>query len=85
MWTGYTLNAAIGMQVLLGSLTTGLSALAVSGGKSVNIFLSAFTVSLTLAIISLKTAAATTALGTLFLRHTSHSDEFCGQWGIILI
>jgi hypothetical protein len=32
------LNAAIGMQVLLGSLTTGLSALAVSGGKSVNIF-----------------------------------------------
>ena len=37
-WTGFTLNAAIGMQVLLGSLTTGLSALAVSGGISVNIF-----------------------------------------------
>ena len=36
-WTGYALNAAIGMQVLLGSITTGLSALAVSGGKSVNI------------------------------------------------
>jgi len=33
-WTGYTLNAAIGMQVLLGSLTTGLSALSASGGKS---------------------------------------------------
>jgi len=33
-WTGFMLNAAIGMQVLLGSLTTGLSALAVSGGKS---------------------------------------------------
>jgi hypothetical protein len=27
------------MQVLLGSLTTGLSALAVSGGKSVSVFL----------------------------------------------
>lgn len=35
-WTGLMLNVAIGMQVLLGSLTTGLSAVAVSGGKSVN-------------------------------------------------
>ena len=32
--TGYALNAAIGLQVLLGSLTTGLSAVATSG-KSV--------------------------------------------------
>ena len=40
-WTGFTLNAAIGIQVLLGSLTTGLSALSASGGTSVNIFLSA--------------------------------------------
>ena len=32
-------NFAIGMQVLLGSLTTGLSALAASGGKSVSVFL----------------------------------------------
>ena len=31
--TGYTLNAAIGLQVLLGSLTTGLSAVAASSGK----------------------------------------------------
>lgn len=30
-WTGYALNAAIGLQVLLGSLTTGLSAAATSG------------------------------------------------------
>ena len=36
--TGWTLNIAIGLQVLLGSLTTGLSALSVSGGKSVNNF-----------------------------------------------
>ena len=35
-WTGLFLNIAIGLQVLLGSLTTGLSAQAVSGGKSVN-------------------------------------------------
>jgi len=34
-WTGFALNAAIGFQVLLGSLTTGLSALSVSGGISV--------------------------------------------------
>ena len=47
-WTGYVLNAAIGMQVLLGSLTTGLSALAASGGRSVNFMLAAFTVYLTL-------------------------------------
>jgi len=33
-WTGLALNLAIGLQVLLGSLTTGLSAQAVSGGKS---------------------------------------------------
>jgi len=33
-WTGLVLNIAIGLQVLLGSLTTGLSAQAVSGGKS---------------------------------------------------
>lgn len=33
-WTGYALNVAIGLQVLLGSLTTGLSALSVSGGAS---------------------------------------------------
>jgi hypothetical protein len=46
-WTGYTLNAAIGMQVLLGSLTTGLSALAALGGRSVSIFLTVFTVYLT--------------------------------------
>ena len=63
-WTGYALNAAIGMQVLLGSLTTGLSALAVSGGKSVNIFLMVF-YNLSDTIVSLKTAAATTALGML--------------------
>ena len=31
--TGYALNIAIGLQVLLGSLTTGLSAVAVSSGK----------------------------------------------------
>ncbi|KDR68526.1 hypothetical protein GALMADRAFT_256762 [Galerina marginata CBS 339.88] len=30
-WTGYALNAAIGLQVLLGSLTTGLSAVATTG------------------------------------------------------
>jgi len=30
-WTGYVLNIAIGLQVLLGSLTTGLSAAATSG------------------------------------------------------
>lgn len=35
-WTGYALNVAIGLQVLLGSLTTGLSAVAASGsGRSV--------------------------------------------------
>jgi hypothetical protein len=33
-WSGYALNLAIGLLVLLGSLTTGLSALSVSGGKS---------------------------------------------------
>ncbi|KAH9481102.1 hypothetical protein JR316_0005622 [Psilocybe cubensis] len=34
-WTGYALNVAIGLQVLLGSLTTGLSAVATSGsGRS---------------------------------------------------
>jgi len=33
-WTALVLNIAIGLQVLLGSLTTGLSAQAVSGGKS---------------------------------------------------
>jgi len=33
-WSGYALNFAIGLQVLLGSLTTGLSALSVSGGRS---------------------------------------------------
>ena len=37
-WTGLALNAAIGLQVLFGSLTTGLSALSVSGGISVNTF-----------------------------------------------
>ena len=47
-WTGFTLNAAIGMQVLLGSLTTGLSALAVTGGRSVNILLTEFMVYLRL-------------------------------------
>ena len=31
--TGYALNTAIGLQVLLGSLTTGLSAVAASSGK----------------------------------------------------
>jgi hypothetical protein len=36
-------------------------------------------------IISLKTAAATTALGTLFLRKTRHFDEFRSQWRIIFI
>lgn len=36
--TGYALNAAIGLQVLFGSLTTGLSAVATSG-KSVRLFL----------------------------------------------
>jgi hypothetical protein len=30
-WTGWALNIAIGLQVLLGSLTTGLSAVAVNG------------------------------------------------------
>lgn len=35
--TGYALNAAIGLQVLLGSLTTGLSAVSATGGKSVRI------------------------------------------------
>ena len=38
-WTGLVLNIAIGLQVLLGSLTTGLSAQAVSGAKSVNKYL----------------------------------------------
>ena len=52
-WTGYALNAAIGMLVLLGSLTTGLSALAALGGRSVGIFLTAFTVYLTLWLVSL--------------------------------
>ncbi|KAG6809031.1 hypothetical protein H0H92_001875 [Tricholoma furcatifolium] len=32
--TGYTLNAAIGMQVLLGSLTTGISAAALTGKQA---------------------------------------------------
>ena len=40
-WMAYALNIAVGLQVLLGSLTTGLSALAISGGKSVNTFLTA--------------------------------------------
>lgn len=35
--TGYALNAAIGLQVLLGSLTTGLSAISATGGKSVRV------------------------------------------------
>ncbi|KAF8805343.1 hypothetical protein BYT27DRAFT_7224969 [Phlegmacium glaucopus] len=35
-WTGYALNIAIGLQVLLGSLTTGLSASGIAGGKSVS-------------------------------------------------
>ena len=61
------------MQVLLGSLTTGLSALAVTGGRSVNNFFlnGIYGLPDTMArfiIISLKTAAATTALGTLFLK-----------------
>lgn len=34
-WTGYALNIAIGLQVLLGSLTTGLSAVAVGKQASV--------------------------------------------------
>lgn len=34
-WTGYALNVAIGLQVLLGSLTTGLSAVAVGKQASV--------------------------------------------------
>jgi len=33
-WSGIALNAAIGLQVLFGSLTTGLSALSVAGGVS---------------------------------------------------
>jgi len=33
-WSGIALNAAIGLQVLFGSLTTGLSALSISGGIS---------------------------------------------------
>ncbi|KAG2136308.1 hypothetical protein BD769DRAFT_1440087 [Suillus cothurnatus] len=33
-WTSYALNIAIGLQVLLGSLTTGLSAIAVNGKQS---------------------------------------------------
>jgi len=33
-WSGIALNAAIGLQVLFGSLTTGLSALSVAGGPS---------------------------------------------------
>ena len=41
--SGYALNAAIGMQVVLGSLTTGLSALSVVGGASVNTFLTLYT------------------------------------------
>lgn len=35
MWTGYALNIAIGLQVLLASLTTGLSAVAVGKQGSV--------------------------------------------------
>ena len=35
-WSGIALNAAIGLQVLFGSLTTGLSALSVAGGPSVS-------------------------------------------------
>ena len=31
--TGYALNIAVGLQLLLGSLTTGLSAVAVASGK----------------------------------------------------
>lgn len=37
-WSGIALNAAIGLQVLFGSLTTGLSALSVAGGASVSPF-----------------------------------------------
>ena len=73
------------MQVLLGSLTTGLSALAASGGKSVNIFLRRLSEALTRdVIVPLKTAAATTVLGMLF-SETCHFNEFRRQWNIILI
>jgi len=34
--SGLALNVAIGLQVLLGSLTTGLSGVAISSGKSVS-------------------------------------------------
>lgn len=67
-WTGYTLNAAIGVQVLLGALTTGLSGIAVSGGRSVNTFLipSARVSNILPCLVFhlLKTASATTALGS---------------------
>jgi uncharacterized membrane protein (Fun14 family) len=49
-WTGYALNAAVRLQVLFGSLTTGLSALSVSGGISVNSFLMAYLTKATTAI-----------------------------------
>ena len=86
-WTGITLNVAIGLQVLLGSLTTGLSALSASGGKSVNIFLTTTTMAYLTRVcfFSLKTAMATTALGMLFLRKICHFDEFRGQWDIFII
>lgn len=34
MWTGYALNVAIGLQVLLGALTTGLAAAVTSGRQA---------------------------------------------------
>lgn len=39
-YTGYAQNAAIGLQVLLGSLTTGLSAVATTGRQVSGCFLS---------------------------------------------
>lgn len=43
--TGLALNVAIGLQVLLGSLTTGLSAVATRGGHSVSFNTTAFAIS----------------------------------------
>ena len=65
-WKGYALNAAIGLQVLFGSC---LSAHLISGGISVNTFLTAYTEYLTFwfamsIIYLLKVAKATTAIGT---------------------
>ena len=69
--TGYTLNAAIGLQVLLGSLTTGLSAVAASSGKQAS-SVQSMLISSALSWLLFQTAVSTTILGTLNLLRFCH-------------